>query len=254
MSLKIVIVDDEKWNRANLKALIEANCPEITIAGEAGSVDEAIKLLSKIRCDLLFLDIEMPQKNGFDLLKELWPVKFEVIFCTAYDKYAIKAFKFNAVDYLLKPIEIEDLVSAIRKAEENVRAKLKKPIDIDLLLQSISPSGKKPDRIVIHLNEGMKFVKIDSIIRCASDGNYTILYLTNGEKIMVAKTLKDFDEMLEEYGFYRIHNTHLINLAYVKSYKKDDGGFVEMIDKSMIEVSRRRKDGFMDIIGQQYLK
>ncbi len=253
MKIKAIIVDDEKWGRVNLAALLRECCPEVNVIAEASSADEAIKLIHKSELDLLFLDIEIPKKTGFDILNEIKPINFEVIFCTAHNHYAIKAFKFNAVDYLLKPIDETELVKAVKRAEENIQRKKSAPSNLESLLQNLSSPEKKIDKIAVRLFEGFVFISIAQIIRCHSDGNYTTIYQVNNEKTVVAKSIKDYEDLLSEHGFYRIHNSDLINLAHIKSYQKEDGGYLTMSDEVKIEISRRRKDGFLELISKKFL-
>lgn len=253
MELKAIIVDDEKWNRANLQALLKDNCPNVKVLAEAVSADEAIELLTVNKIDLLFLDIEMPNKSGLELLKEMGEVDFEVIFCTAHSQYALKAFKFNAVDYLLKPIDENELITAVKQAEENRKQKKAGSIDIESLMQAINTPEKKFEKLAVHVAEGIKFLKIEDIIRCESDGNYTTIYQKDKEKLVVAKSLKEYELILTEYGFFRIHNYHLINMAHIKNYRKEDGGYVTLADDSRLEISRRRKDAFLELVNRQFL-
>ena len=246
-------MDDEKWSRVNLSAQLKECCQQVSVIGEASSAVEAIKLIRNNQFDLLFMDIEIPAKTGFDILNEMRPFDFEVIFCTAYNQYAIKAFKFNAVDYLLKPIDANDLVQAVKRAEENIQKKKKSSVNLESLLQTMNAPEKRPDKIAVHLFDGFKFISIANIIRCHSDGNYTTIFEINHEKTVVAKSIKEYEELLSEYGFYRIHNSDLINLSHVKSYKKEEGGYVTMIDDEQIEISRRRKDGFLELISKKFL-
>jgi two-component system LytT family response regulator len=249
-----LIVDDKKLGRAHLAKLLKENCPGVSFFAEAGSVDEALKLINEHKIDLLFLDIEMPVKSGFDLLNELKQIDFEIIFCTAHNQYAIKAFKFNALDYLLKPINETELISAVQRAEENIKLKRKASTQLESLMQTINKPDKRPDKIAVSVLDGIKFIKIEDIIRCESYRNYISIYQVGNENLVVAKSIKEYEELLSEYGFYRIHNTQLINISHIKSYKKADGsGILIMDDGSKIEVSRRRKEGFLNLVNQHYL-
>lgn len=249
-----LIVDDKKLARVHLTKLLKEHCPSVSFISEAASADEALQLIKSQKIDLLFLDIEMPLKSGFDLLNELKQIDFEIIFCTAHNEYAIKAFKFNALDYLLKPVNEVELIKAVERAESNIRLKRGASAQLENMLQILNTPQKKPDKIAVSVTDGIKFIPINTIIRFESYRNYVSIFQIGNEKIVVAKSIKEYEELLSEYGFYRIHNTQLINLSHIKSYKKEDGsGFLLMVDGSKIEISRRRKEGFLKLVNQHYL-
>jgi two-component system LytT family response regulator len=243
--MRVVIIDDESGARNNLARLIENNFPEIELVGQADGVAKGKELIESVKPDLAFLDVQMQDGTGFDLLKLLDLSKMQVVFVSAYDHFAITAIKFSAVDYLLKPVELEDMKNAIDKINKG-KTDSDLQQKIDLLLSNIN----RIDKIALPSLSGIEFVKLADIIRCESDNNYTNFYLLGGEKIVVSKTLKDFEEMLEAKGFFRTHKSHIINMNYLKKYIKGEGGSVIMEDGSEVLVSRRRKEDFMNVLAR----
>lgn len=248
--IRTLIIDDESNGRDILVALLEKFCPSLDILGTAENADVARELIDSLKPQLVFLDINMPGKTGFELLQQFESIDFEVIFVTAHDNFALKAFKFSAIDYILKPIDLEDLKTAVKKAEEKLAFKGKPNERYNEFLNNIKNIQNPFDKLGLATRDGLIFIKISDIIRCESDVNYTWFYLEKGEKILASKTLKDFEEMLDEYNFYRIHKSHLINLAHLKRYIKGEGGSVIMSDNSEVEVSRRNKEGLMKRLQQ----
>ncbi len=243
--MRVVIIDDEPGARDNLARLLKNNFPDLDLVGQADGVAKGKELVEALRPDLAFLDVQMQDGTGFDLLKMLDLSKMHVIFVSAYDHFAITAIKFSAVDYLLKPVEPEDMKLAIEKIKKTKSdSELKQKID--LLLTNIN----RIDKIALPSLSGIEFVKLADIIRCESDNNYTNFYLFGGEKIVVSKTLKEFEEMLETKGFFRTHKSHIINMNYLKKYIKGEGGSVIMEDGSEVLVSRRRKEDFMNVLAR----
>ncbi len=241
---RAIIVDDESKARTTLRNLLEQHCSSrVTVIGEADCVKKGLEVIDTLKPDLVFLDIQMPDGTGFDLLKQLPEINFKIIFASAYDKFAIQAFKFSALDYLLKPIEAENLIEACAKLDQTDRFK-----ELNKKLQVLLSNKNSFEKIALPALDGIIFVKISEIVRCESDDNYTSVFLRNGEKIVVSRTLKEYDEMLTPFNFFRIHKSHLINLGYLKRYKKGEGGFVIMEDGAELEVSRRRKEDFMNAI------
>ncbi len=234
--MKAVVIDDEENGRNSLVGLINNYCPEIEIVGEAFDVKSGIELIKRLNPYVVFLDIEMPDGTGFDLLSKLDSVEFEVVFITAFEKYAIKAFQFSAVDYLLKPLNSDLLIASVQKLKrtKNVEGLDKK---IDTLLDNI----KKIDKLVLPTAEGIHVVRVENIIRCLADDYYTIFYTKDGNKITVSRTLKEYAETLENLNFFRTHRSNLINLDYVDRFVNTDGGYVVMQNGDSVEVSRRRK-------------
>lgn len=241
--IKAIIVDDEQHCINALLKLVEPISNTIKITNTFNSVDEALLKVQEISPDLVFLDVQINDKTGFDFLEELETIPFEVIFTTAHEKYAVQAFKFSAVDYLLKPIDEDDFTRAISKLNLKIEAK-----DFSKKVKSLLSNVTKNDgqkRITIPTSEGLEFLDVADIIRCESDVNYTTIYTNDKRSLVVSKTLKWFETLLQNAGFFRIHNSHLINLSYIKKYTKGKGGYVTLSDDSNIEVSTRKKEGFI---------
>ncbi|MEZ5039899.1 MAG: LytTR family DNA-binding domain-containing protein [Saprospiraceae bacterium] len=236
--IKALIVDDEANNRENLRLALAAYCQEVEVAGEADSALKAIDLIKIHQPELVFLDIAMPLGSGFDLLESLPEVNFEIIFVTAYDQYAIRAIKFAAVDYLLKPIDVLELKKAVTKVMSKQLKKQKKT-HLEVLLNNLQQQEKK---IALPQSDHIEFVPVHTIIRCLGDRNYTHFFLKDGRKLLVSRTLKEFVELLEESNFFRVHQSHLVNMECIQKYSKRDGGLLVMIDKAQIPVARARKE------------
>ncbi|HVV56607.1 MAG TPA: LytTR family DNA-binding domain-containing protein [Mucilaginibacter sp.] len=243
--IKAVIIDDEQHCTDRLASLLDRYCRQsISLEGSYGSVEEGLQGIAETQPDLVFLDIQLGELTGFDLLGRLPEIGFEVIFTTAYDSYAIKAFKFSAVDYLLKPIDPDDLLQAVGKLQK-VMYTHELSAKFDTLLHNLKNGSGVSKRITIPTAKGLVFVPVSDIVRCEADINYTTVYLKDKQQIVVAKTLKEFEEMLSEHNFFRVHNSHLISLDHIKSYQKGKGGYVILDDNTPIEVSTRRKDLFL---------
>jgi len=243
--LKAIIIDDETHCITRLSELLKDFCGDnVQLLDSFSSVKEGISGILKLHPDVVFLDVQMNDKTGFDLLNEIRDINFEVIFTTAYEKYAVQAFKFSAVDYLLKPVDAEDLVAAVNKLNKKISGN-EISQKINTLFHNLK-NNQASKRISIPTVDGISFVDINDIIRCQSEINYTVIFLKDNQKITVAKTLKEFEELLSDYNFYRVHNSHLVNLAYIKKYRKGKGGSISMIDHSEIEVSTRRKEGLLE--------
>ncbi len=243
--IKAVIVDDELGARESLSKMIEKNCAGIEIAAKADSMTSAYDAISRYQPDLVFLDIEMPNGNAFDLLEKFKEIDFDIIFTTAFDHYAIKAIKFSAVDYLLKPIDTEELVQAVHRFEDKAGHKSMLDKKFKTLLANIKPENKLK-KVGIPDGDGLIFINLSDIIRCDSDGNYTFFILTTGKRIMASRTLGEYEQMFADDNFCRVHRSHLINLQHVKKYIKGEGGYVVMSDNSQVEVSRRNKSDFLE--------
>jgi two-component system, LytTR family, response regulator len=242
MQTKIIIVDDEKDAVDSLELMLNEYCSDITIVGKAFSVIEAIKEIQNKKPDIVFLDIEMPHGTGFDILDSIPERKFSVIFTTAYNDYAIKAIKASAIDYLLKPIDIDELIGAVEKAREQIQKSLFPPLIKEIpASQAISALHKK---ITVISNSSIEFINMDEIIRIEGAGSYSIIFLINDKKIIASKHLKEFQNILPEEIFCRVHNSHIINLHLVKRFLRNDG-VIEMNDGSLITLSRRNKDEFI---------
>ncbi|MFK7776279.1 MAG: LytR/AlgR family response regulator transcription factor [Saprospiraceae bacterium] len=244
MKLTAAIVDDVAQARATLKEDLAAYCPEIEIIGEADGVVTGSKLLNKIKPDVVFLDIQLQDGTGFDILEILGDISFQVIFTTASDEFAIKAFKFSAVDYLLKPVDPDELIVAVQKVSKVNNSTQE---NYDLLLNTVKEQSA-PKRMALHTLEKIHVTEIADIVRCESNGNYTTFYFKDGQKLLVTKTLKEYDQMLSEYKFARVHQSHLINAQQIKEFVKVDGGYIVMRDGSKIPVSLRKKSVVMKLL------
>ncbi|MBS1736908.1 MAG: response regulator transcription factor [Bacteroidetes bacterium] len=241
--IKAIIVDDETRGRLALRNKIMEHCPTIEVVGEAADGVEAITMINRLNPTLVFLDIEMPQMNGFEMLEKLQEKDFYLIFTTAYNQYAIKAIRYAAFDYLLKPVDIEELKTAVEKVEKNIHQKLK--ARLDLLKENLLLPEKKIKRLAVSTQEGVLFIDINNITHLEASSNYTLIYLGDKTKITASKTLKDFGELLPSDIFHRVHNSYIVNLNYIKKYIRGDGGLIELTDGSLIEVSRKYKDDFL---------
>ncbi|WP_299780644.1 LytTR family DNA-binding domain-containing protein [uncultured Formosa sp.] len=240
MKLKSIIIDDELHNQENLKRLLEMHCPEVLVLATASSADEGLSLITEHEPDLVFLDIEMPKKNGFSMLEDLAVVNFEVIFVTAYNKYVLKAIRSCALDYLMKPVVISELQQAVQNVLNVVKQK-KENHKLKTLVENLK-SNQGPKKIALPTADELFFVTVDDIIRCKGENNYTMFYMTDKRSILVSRTLKEWDELLSAYGFIRTHQSHLINKNHVKSYVKRDGGYILMEDGSTVSVSKHKKE------------
>lgn len=238
--LKAIIVDDEKHCRLSLTQYLEWYCPEVELIGTCDGVDAAIELINKQHPEIVFLDIEMPNKNGFDLIKHYEKANFNVIFTTAYNEFALQAFKVNAVDYLLKPVEQSELKAAVQK----VSNKQKKDFNQQTLLDiyELIKSNKNYTRVAIPTMEGLEFVDLNNIIRCQAEGNYTKIFLKDGKDIFISKTLKQVEGIINSELFIRPHSSHYVNMNFIKKYHKGVGGQLELEDGTILPVSRHRKD------------
>jgi two-component system, LytTR family, response regulator len=245
--INAIIIDDEAKGRVALREKLLAYCPQIKIIAEAANGQEALLLIQHYKPQLIFLDIEMPRMNGFEMLNELTEKNFHIIFTTAYDQYAIRAIKYAAFDYLLKPIDIEELKTAVEKLSNTENKETKK--QVELLQQNMQHPKKQLHKLAIPTLDGLLFYDINNIIHLEANSNYTYIHLTNKTKITASKTLKEFEELLPEDIFFRTHHSHLINLNYIKRYIKGDGGQIELQNGTYVDVSRRKKDEFLKAIG-----
>ena len=243
--IKAIIVDDELGARESLSKMLEKNCKQIEVVAKVDSMLSAFEAITNKEPDLVFLDIEMPNGNAFDLLEKFKNINFNIIFTTAYDHYAIKAIKFSAVDYILKPIDPEELVIAVKRFEEKTSEKTTLDKQFKTLLSNVRPENKLK-KVGIPDGDGLIFINLSDIIRCDSDGNYTFFILTSGKKIIASRTLGEYEQMFADDNFFRVHRSHLINLEHVKKYIKGEGGYVVMSDNSQVEVSRRNKTDFLE--------
>lgn len=248
--IKAVIIDDEQHSIETLKWKLENYCPDVEVQAAFDSPAEGVVYLKQNSPDLLFLDIEMPMLNGFDVLEELGrDISFDIIFTTAYDNFGIQAVKFSALDYLLKPVQNKELKEAIDKHLKKAKQKIP-PEQIDVLLTNVHAEKKgKVGKIALASKESIEFVNAPEIICCEANSNYTNVYMTDGRRRVISKTLKEFEDMLSPHQFFRTHNSFLVNLARVKEFIRGDGGYLVMENKMKIPVSKTRKEELLDLLG-----
>ena len=240
--MKAIIVDDEKSNIENLTLLLQKYCPQINLIGAALEVDSAVELINLHMPDVLFLDIQLGNRSGFDLLRLLPSKALEVIFITAFDKYGIEAIKFAALDYLLKPVSIPELIVAVKKAEEKVLARERNQ-QLAFLLSHIKNDGLKPSRIALPQLHEVRYVEVSDIVRCEADNSYTSFYLITGDEIVVSRSIKEYTDLLKPIGFLRTHQSHMVNIFYIKSWIKEDGGALLLVTGDKIPVSKPNRLG-----------
>ncbi len=244
--LKTVIIDDEKNGRDVICNLLTLCCKNIEVVAEADSVKAGIEVIRKFQPDIVMLDVQMPDGTGFDLLKQLGTINFKIIFITAYEEYAIKAFQYSAIDYILKPVSPEHLVVAVNKTENVIEGE-QTNLKVNALLSNLNSVSREIKKIVLRTAERIYAIDVRDIIRCESDGSYTRFYLTDGKKILVSRQLKEFDEILNGGSFIRIHQSHLINFEHFDYFEKTDDMAV-MKDKSAIPVATRKKEALLKLI------
>jgi two-component system, LytTR family, response regulator len=242
MIVTAVLVDDEPNNIDNLRALLREYCPTVQVMATAADADQGSEVIRRFRPDLVFLDIQMPGRNGFELLQSLENVDFEVVFVTAYDQYGVQAVKFSALDYLVKPIKIKELEAAVSKAMERRRQKTHN-LHLENLLQLLQRRQQRDEhRIALPALKETRFVRPKDVIRCESSNSYTTFYLNTGEKLTVSKPIYVYENLLKEYGFVRCQQSHLVNTHYVISLVKEDGGYLILEDGVKIPVSRDKRE------------
>jgi two-component system LytT family response regulator len=242
--IRTVLVDDETDSIMVLEKLLETACPAVNIVGRADGVVSALAIIQSVRPDLVFLDIEMTQGNAFDLLNQLQPFTFEVIFVTAFDNYALRAFKYSAVDYLLKPVDIDDLQKAVEKASSQVQVRNVQE-QMQILLENVGTFQLSQQKIAFPTLTGLTFVIMGDIVYLEAKGSYTMIHLSDKRQITVTKNIREYEEMLPELIFYRVHKSHIINLQKIQKYQKGRGGYIVMEDGSSIEVASRRREEFL---------
>ncbi|HUM45935.1 MAG TPA: LytTR family DNA-binding domain-containing protein [Chitinophagales bacterium] len=248
--IKTVIVEDEKNSRELLQRILQENFPDIAIAGTADNIDDAFRLIMETVPQLVFMDIEMKKATAFDLLNKFSSVSFEIIFTTAYEKYALKAIKFSALDYLLKPIALAELKVAVDKARNQVKNRSSNQ-NLEMLLQNMRSIGQDNHQLALPTRDGLIFVKVRDIIFCESEGAYTQFHFRNSPGIMTSKNLKEYEELLSDYDFFRIHHSYLVNLREIIRYIRGDGGQVMMSNNRTLDVSKRRKEAFLLKLGNR---
>lgn len=243
--LRTLIIDDEAHIRDTLISLLKDYCPQVKVVGEANSVASGVKLIRNKIPDLILLDIKMDDGSGFDLLQRFDSIKFKIIFITAYEKHAIEAFKFSAVDYLMKPVNPEKLAEAIVRAEKLVQQTFLK--QLDALKENMNPLITQNKKIVVKTLDNIYLLNTRDIIHCQSDDCYTVIDSFGEEKIIVSKVLKEYDELLTNHGFFRVHRSHLVNLQHIKRFEKQEGGYVVMSNDQKIPVSSRARERLLEL-------
>lgn len=245
MNLKAIIVDDEKHSRETLKNLVEEFCDGIEVLSTASTVEEAVVQISTQNPDVVFLDIELQSGTGFDVLASLSNINFEVVFTTAFEQYAIKAVKFSSLDYLLKPIDLEELQLAVEKAKK-IKDQAVYNRQLETLIFNLKQQQSNLNKLCLSTSDGFEFISVDEILYCKAEGSYTTFKLKNNNNFLVSKHLKEYETLLADQQFMRVHNSFLINLKEVKKYIKSDGGYILMNNDDPISISRNKKDAFFE--------
>jgi len=245
--LRAIVIDDIETIRINNVAIIKSSCPNISIIGQADSVESGIKIIQQLSPDIVFLDVEMPDGSGFDLLQRLKPINFKVIFITGYEDFAIRAFRFSAIDYLLKPLQPNDLIEAVQKAQESLNNEV-----VEMKLNNLFANLERPknlQKLVLKTADRIYSVNIQDVVNCESDKNYTTFNFINAPKLVVSTNLKEYETLLSPYNFFRTHKSHLINMAYFDHFIKADGGNkIVMKNKLTVPLSVRKKEEFLILL------
>jgi two-component system, LytTR family, response regulator len=241
--IRSIIVDDEMKSRESLKILLDDFCENVEVKALCQNVEEGVQAVEEHKPDVIFLDIQMQRETGFDLLTQIKKIDFEVIFTTAYSEYAIRAFKFSAIDYLLKPVDIEELKKALYKVERKLNGSFSQRLE--QLMENLKPSKQQNFKLALPTSDGLVFIKIEDIIYCEAESNYTRIFCTDEKKHLVSRTLKEYEDILSEHNFFRIHNSYLINLGCIKKYVRGEGGYVIMNNNVSLDVSKRKKESFL---------
>jgi two-component system LytT family response regulator len=242
--IRAVLIDDEKHCIETLRYELGMHCPQVMVVGTASSGPEGLALIKEIQPDLIFLDIEMPGMSGFEMLRQLGQYDADVIFVTAYDQYALQAFRCAATDYLMKPVMSDQLVEAVNRVADRPADPVLSKDRLDALMYNLR-EGMKAPRVALSAGRAIDFVEVSKILYCKAESNYTDVMLTDGKRYTLSKTLSDVEEMLDHLDFFRVHQSYLINFGQMKSYIRDDGGMVVMQDNSRIPISKRRKEEFL---------
>ena len=244
--LRTLIIDDESHIRVTLSRFLAKHCPQAKLVGEAGSVEEGLAAIQRYHPDLVLLDIRMDDGTGFDLLRQLDQVDFKVIFVTAFEEYAVKAFKYSAVDFLLKPVNPQELAEAVNRAREMTLS------EYNTRLQALEDNFKAREahkrKIILKTLENIYLMDVQDILFCESDGCYTSIQTDNGDRILTSRPLREYNELLEDAGFFRVHKSYLINLRHIKRFEKLDGGFIVLKDDYKIPVASRKKDELLEML------
>jgi two-component system LytT family response regulator len=243
--LKAIIVDDEKISREILNDYLNKYCTDVSVLALAESAAQGIEFIKKHKPDVVFLDVEMPKGNGFDLLEQLDEINFETVFVTAFDNYAIQALNYSAAYYILKPVSIDELIAAVEKIKTQ-RQKNLPALQTRILLENIHASGAQQQKIVLPLQDGFEVVSIADIVHCEAHDNFTDFYFVSKQKMMICRTLKFYEELLKDSGFLRVHKSHLVNLNHVVKYTRGKGGQLTMSNNAVIDVSPNKKDDLME--------
>ncbi len=252
--LSCIIVDDELKSRENLRILLQDFCEDVSVMALCANIAEATSALKHNRVDLVFLDIQMQRESGFDLFAQIEAPTFDVVFTTAHAEYAIKAFKFSALDYLLKPIDIAELNACIERARlkklaQSSSAPLPDP-RFEQFILNLKSTQSQHYKLALPTNTGLIFVKVSDILYCEASSNYTILYFADGKKQIVTRTLKEYEDLLTDCDFFRIHNSYLVNMNCVKQYIRGEGGQIVLSNNQVLDVSKRRKETFLRLFGK----
>jgi len=238
--LKAIIVDDEPYCCEILAAMLESDCPDVEVISICNNGTDALAAIKQKSPNLVFLDVEMPKMNGFEMLEQLSSINFHLIFTTSYDQYALKAIRFSAIDYLLKPVDREELKKAVQKVKDRFQITI--PQQLEILMAKLNQASNGLNKIALPTMEGLQLIPISSIVSCESDDNYTALKLKDGKKLLVTRSLKDIEESLEQHSFIRVHRSWLVNLNEIEKYMKGEGGYLVMSDGTSIDVARNKKE------------
>jgi two-component system, LytTR family, response regulator len=247
--IEAIIVDDEKPARETIANIIKLYCSDVSVIAEAEDISSAFKAIEQHKPQLVFLDIDMPGGSGFDLLKKFNPLPFHVVFITAYQEHAVKAFKFSAIDYILKPINPDELIEAVKKTK-SLLEKNSLSVRLDAFLNYFHQPNSDNKRIVLKTSDQIYIINVKDIVRCESDGNYTYFFTIDGKKILVSTTIKEYEEMLSGFHFFRTHQSHLVNTNFIERFDKKDGGSVIMKDNSSIPVAVRKKEALLSLLSR----
>ena len=249
--IRSIIIDDEPIGRDLLTALLEQYCPNVSVVAQADSIRLGRDAIRRYEPDLLFLDVEMPRGNGFQLLEQIQDRKFEVIFTTAYEQYAIRAIKAAALDYLLKPISSTELVAAVARAERRRGSAMGMHQGMEALLETLRGTGNEQSKLALPTEEGLIVVSIGEIVRCEASASYTWFHFTSGERRLVSRPLKEFEQILGGSRFLRVHHSHMVNVDHIRRYVRGEGGEVVMSDHSSVVVARRKKEDLLKMLGAE---
>jgi two-component system LytT family response regulator len=242
--LKAILIDDEEMSRNILRDYIIKYCPDVTITAEAENIQQGIEVIKSHKPDIVFLDVEMPKGNGFDLLEQIKNVDFETVFVTAYDHYAIQALNYSAAYYILKPISIDELISSVEKIKKE-RTTKNTELSTKILLEYLNSGNGQFQKIVLPLPDGFEVVNVKDIVHCVANDNFTDFHFLSKQKMMICRTLKFYEELLKDVGFIRVHKSHLVNITHIQKYNKGKGGQVTMCNGAVVDVSPNKKEELM---------